>query len=371
VTRDRFVSATYLLTSVGDFLESVTFRMLADGMLLQDIRLAATSVRSWEGWPAFWMNVSSVHEGHADEALRYATRQTTASHLLRSSLCAHYAQFMAFDMPEPKARAAIAKIELFRRASSLLEPAAELIGIPFDGATLPAYLRVPGGIKPTPVVVLVGGLDATKEDAHQMADLCLQRGCAVLAFDGPGQGEAYVDGLRFSPDSPRAIGAVLDHIETRAELDASRVGVLGRSLGGNLAARAAAEDPRIAACVVWGGPYDLGNLDAKPPLIQAGYQFITGLEDWSDAKALLAGVTVAGSSRSITCPLLIVQGTLDNSVPVTQAQRLAAEVPQSTLWLFEGSIHCCHDVAHVVRPAMVDWLVGRLTAPTFPAGSTA
>ncbi len=63
--------------------------------------------------------------------------------------------------------------------------------MPYAGSTLAAYLRVPPA--PTqlpPVVIMIPGLDSVKEELQATAEYLLSRGLAVIAIDGPGQGEA-------------------------------------------------------------------------------------------------------------------------------------------------------------------------------------
>ena len=113
-----YVSATYLLTSVPDFLESITYRMLADGMILQDIRLAA-SIAEWSEWGDFWIRRALEHEQLALNSFERSYAQTAGEHLVRASLCAHYGQFLYFEYPETKRQAAELKARLFRKAAPL------------------------------------------------------------------------------------------------------------------------------------------------------------------------------------------------------------------------------------------------------------
>lgn len=356
-----YVSPTYLLTSVPAFVESITYRMLADGMILQDIRAAAEEIADWAHWSDFWLERAASHEALAGRTRELGYQLDAAEHLVRASLCAHYAQFLYFAYPEKKRHAAERKITLFGAAAGLLRPMAERLEIPFGSHRLPAYFRKPPGGGPFPCVILLGGLDAAKEDSHAFGTLCLERGLATLAIDGPGQGEAYYRGLTLTPDFPAAVGAAVQELSRRTDIRADRIGVLGRSLGGFLAAQAAALNPEIAVCVCWSALYDVGQIDRKPPLIQEGYAFITGSGDQASTKAATAFINLAGLAPRIRCPLYIVHGMRDNSVPYQQAERLAAEAQGPvTLRLVPDSIHCSHDFAHIVRPEMASWLATQL-----------
>jgi 2,6-dihydroxypseudooxynicotine hydrolase len=69
-------------------------------------------------------------------------------------------------------------------------------------------------------------------------------------------------------------------------------------------------------------------------------------------------INLEGVASNIRCPLLIVHGGLDTITPLENATRLAAEArgPVETL-IWEDSGHCCHDRAHIVRPAMADFML--------------
>ena len=104
---------------------------------------------------------------------------------------------------------------------------------------MPGYVRRPVGVDRPPVVVLIAGLDSTKEEFHTFTALFLRRGVATLAFDGPGQGELEFD-LPIEAEFEKPLGAVLDWLSTRSDLDSSRVAAAGVSLGGYYVARAPA-----------------------------------------------------------------------------------------------------------------------------------
>jgi len=104
-------------------------------------------------------------------------------------------------------------------------------------------------------VIVLGGLESTKEESYRFENLCLARGLATCTFDGPGQGEMYFQ-AKLRPDFHRFRSAVLDWLEKRPEIDADRIGIISRSLGGFYAIHSAAHDPRFKACVCWGVLFD-------------------------------------------------------------------------------------------------------------------
>ena len=66
--------------------------------------------------------------------------------------------------------------------------------------------------------------------------------------------------------------SVIDWLEKRDDIDATRIGIWGISLGGYYAPRSAAFEKRIKACIANCGPYNWGALwDALPELTKAAY----------------------------------------------------------------------------------------------------
>jgi alpha-beta hydrolase superfamily lysophospholipase len=114
--------------------------------------------------------------------------------------------------------------------------------IPFGDGWLPAYRFGVENAKGT--IVLFGGFDSYIEELFPIMDRLNLAGWDVVGFEGPGQGGALEEaGLSFEVEWERPVAAVLDHYG----LDA--VCLLGISLGGGLAVRAAAFEPRVEQMV--------------------------------------------------------------------------------------------------------------------------
>ena len=102
------------------------------------------------------------------------------------------------------------------------------IKIPFGDHTLYGYVRKPAAVVKPPIAVILPGLDAAKEELHSWSDAFLRRGLATLTLDGPGQGEC-IEALPITPEWGKVLGAVIDELERRSDIDAKRVGVVGQS----------------------------------------------------------------------------------------------------------------------------------------------
>ena len=127
-----------------------------------------------------------------------------------------------------------------------------------EGASLPGYLHLPRNAhdRAPACTIMVNGADSVKEEYHFWAREFVRRGIAVLTLDGPGQGE-MVGKLPMHPDAwDGPMSAAVDALERSGRVDGARIGIWGSSMGGYLAARAAAFEPRLRAVVSSGGFYD-------------------------------------------------------------------------------------------------------------------
>jgi pimeloyl-ACP methyl ester carboxylesterase len=121
----------------------------------------------------------------------------------------------------------------------------DVIAVPYEGKTLPAY-RLFASPSASRTLLIHGGFDSFIEEWLPMLAYIRDAGYDVVAFDGPGQGGALVDsGIPMTHRWERPVGAVLDYFAL------AKVDLIGFSLGGCLAIRAAAFEPRIASVVAY------------------------------------------------------------------------------------------------------------------------
>lgn len=336
-------------------------RLVADGGDPNDALAVRSRAATWDEWPTAW---AELGDGYVDLG---NTRQgrghglSAAAAFVRAAICYHFAQVVAFHLPDVKTDLQGRKTAAFRDAAPLMSPPAERLDIPFGDTSLPGYLRLPANVDgPVPCVLLVPGLDSTKEDFATIMEMAVQRGLAAFAFDGPGQGEVHPR-ILLGPRYEDCIVAAFAAMADRPEIDSARIGTLGRSLGGIYVVKAAAAEPRIKATVVFGGAWDLSDWPTMPPLIRDGFVWATGADDEADALARLPDATLDDCISGVETPVLVVHGRNDAIFKAHQAERVAAALPgRATLWMDEDGVHCCHNHAFEYRTGMVDWLAETL-----------
>jgi pimeloyl-ACP methyl ester carboxylesterase len=156
-------------------------------------------------------------------------------------------------------------------AAELTGPTWEPIEIPYEDTTLPGYFyKVDDSGAARPTLIFHGGFDSSREELYYFAAAAaVRRGYNCLTFDGPGQGMPLREQkLPFRYDWEKVVTPAVDYALSRPDVDGDRLALKGMSLGGYLAARAAAYEPRIKATILYDGVWSfhdsfLGMLSAE------------------------------------------------------------------------------------------------------------
>ena len=338
-------------------------RFTMNGVTAGDFERITGSLDSWDGWCAAWSAVAAEHEKLGRDALAAGRELSAGAHLAQAAVYYHFAKFL-FVGDLAQMRAAHEKaVRCLDDALPYLDPPGRRVEIPFGGSALVGILREPAGEGPHPVMIMIPGLDSTKEELRSTEELFQQRGIATFSVDGPGQGEAEYDlAIRGDWEVPGA--AIVDRLLTEPSLDGSRIGVWGVSLGGYYAPRVASGEPRIKACIALAGPYTFAdNWDNLPILTREAFRVRSKSPDLETARARAGELTLAGRAELIRCPLLAVMGRLDRLIPPEHAERLVKEAsgPAELLMLEKGN-HGCANLAPFHRYAAADWAADKLGA---------
>ncbi|MFC9644617.1 alpha/beta hydrolase family protein [Streptomyces mirabilis] len=220
----------------------------------------------YDSWHDAWLSTAERLEAEARGSHPVSARDG----LLRASSYYRAAEFFLHGHPEdPRIDHAYERgVSCFRDAIAHF-PGVTPVEIPYEDTVLHGYLYRAAGEGPRPAVVMHNGFDGAAEELHFSGALGGQeRGYHVLTFDGPGQPAAiHRDGPAFRPDWEHVVGPVLDILTRDPGVDPAHTALLGVSLGGYLAPRAAAYEPRLAAVDALDGVFDaVSALTAYLPL---------------------------------------------------------------------------------------------------------
>ncbi len=247
----------------------------------------------------------------------------------------------------------------------------ERVELPFEGKSLSALLPLPPRMKAgekVPAILYIPGMDGVKEDNPIYGDPFLERGIAVLAIDGPGQGESRARGVKCTASNYEEAGKIVsDYLVKRPEIDANRLAIMGSSMGSYWGPRVAAAEPRFKACAVSGvcvepGQYSIFN--TASPTFKLNYMYMSGYDNEEAFDEFAKTLTLKGVAAKITCPYLIVAGEDDELCPIEFVYELMAEIRgPKVLVVYEGEKHSIRNPRS--RTLIVDWLTDRLRGTSF------
>jgi len=345
-------------------------------------------------WPEQWLGTAGRVRRMAEDSLKGGHERSAGDAYMRA---ANYYRAALIHHPEPEAPGVVhagrQSVTCFNKALELLSIPARPVRIPYESTTLPGYFfPSPVSRGEAPVLVLHQGRDAWPEETMWAVDGATRRGYHCLLFHGPGQGTAIREqGLTFRPDWEKVVTPVVDFALELPGVESEGIILMGLSMGGALAPRAAAFEKRIKICIVnpgvlnWGEAmherfegYGLLNLlEAGPRAFDAAAARLMktwptarwwfkdaawkhGATSPADLMAKLKDFNNEGTVDRISCRMLIMDGTAE-MFTAGQAKKLynALQSPKDYMLFTEkdtGLVHCQTGALSVASQRMFDWL---------------
>lgn len=252
-TKRAFGASSYGASEFGEVMATVD-------------RITSGDNDSWYNeWNATAERVFAEAQGQLAAGHRISARDS----YLRATTYFRTSEFFLHGSPEdPRIYSAYKKsIQAYKACCALYDPPILPVEIPYEDTTLPGYLhRVDESDTKRPLFIMHSGFDGSAEELHgEGARAGIERGYNVLTFDGPGQyGPIHRQRLPFRPDWEKVVTPVVSFALTLPGVDPERIALMGVSLGGYLAPRAAAFEKRISALIANDGVYDYGVSNLGP-----------------------------------------------------------------------------------------------------------
>jgi dienelactone hydrolase len=337
-------------------------RFVANGVDVNDFDRTVAETTEWKDWAPNWRATGQMHEALGREAQERGRAVSAAQAFQRAAWCYHLGKFLWFEDLDVHGDLRDRSVSVYRDALPHLDPPAVRLEIPFEGRFIPGNLRRPADADRRPLVIIVPGLDSSKEELFAIEEEALRRGLATLTIDGPGQSENSVH-FAIRPNWETVITPMLNELAAQnIGVDMGRVGLMGISMGAIYGPRAAAHEPRLRALVALAGPYNLGDCwDALNPLTKGGYIFYTKSANEAEAREKAQTLNLEGVLGRVTQPMLVIHGAKDRLFPPAQAERIAREAGNATLVMYPDGNHVCNNIAYKYRPLMADWLAEQLS----------
>lgn len=229
-----FKAGTYHLHDEPNFNFQLNRTVFWSGGDVDELRCAGTKINDSASWETELASLGekALLEGRMIQAIAYF----------------RMAEFFMFD-GNPR------KLEVYRKARTLFYAHYEHYfengfitrqSVPYENGRLPVWVSLPEKEPVRDVILMHGGNDSYIEEFLSIVLYLRHRGFAVYLFEGPGQGEVLREqGIPFTYEWEKPVGKILDAFNLQD------VTIVGISLGGMLAPRAAAFEKRIKRVVAW------------------------------------------------------------------------------------------------------------------------
>ena len=342
---------------------------------IADFEMAKRQISKFDDLVPVFTRLARRRHRLAEEAEAAGHPVTARDHWFHAALLYCTAEWSIFEDSDELVALDDLKNECYAAYGRLADHHVERVDIPLGDHAIPAWLHLPPGHddRPLPVVLSCGGMDAPKElNVNLYGDKFLQRGFAVLAFDGPGQGEAPVRGLKFTPTGWIDAGeAVVAWIDGRDDLDSEKMVAFGLSFGSYWMTQIAATQPRLLGCAVGLVCHEPGGhmiFEQASPTFKARYMWMAGLVDDEAAfDAMARDMDLRPLVERLEVPWLVVGGDADELSPIDWSYDLAARcgAPSSLLVYHQGRHALSLPTSSVgLGPQWVtysaDWLMDRV-----------
>ena len=230
-----FQRGSYSIVSDAHFNFQLNRVIFWDGGDADEICAACASIRSSEDWVQAFLSLEqkAQAEGRTQNEIAYA----------------RMAEFFMYDsdpQKRPQYEKAVALFDAYY-AAFFESGRVSRHRVPYGGGFLPVMVaQAAHRHKATRAILLHGGNDSYFEELFFPMLYLAEKGFDVYLFEDPGQGGVLrLQNMKFTHEWEKPVSAILDHFHL------SEVAIAGASLGGYLAPRAAAFEPRISHVIAW------------------------------------------------------------------------------------------------------------------------
>jgi alpha/beta superfamily hydrolase len=300
-----------------------------------DFRVAESRIHKFADMVPVFTELAERRERLAQEAEKAGRPIAAREHYFHAALL-----YVTAEWPIWEDSAALIDLDdrknaCYQAYARLADHHVERVEIPFGDSCIPAWFHLPRDHdgKPVHTVISCGGMDAPKElNVNLYGDKFLERGFAVLAFDGPGQGEAPIRGVKFTPTAWIDAGeAIMAWCRARAEVDEEHVVGFGLSFGSYWMSQIAATQPDLRGAAIGLVCHEPGChmiFEMASPSFKARYMWMSGLEhDEAAFDRMAEEIDLRPLMPRMRVPWLVIAGDEDELSPIEHSYDLARQCP--------------------------------------------
>ena len=337
-------------------------RFVAHGANSQDVSMVQGKLdaRPTDNWCAIWSDLAKDYEEKGQKNREDNNMDDAKYQLLKAHV---YYRIASYPFPADSERKAAYthSVELFRQYIKFMDNPPKLISFSHETKRIEGYLRIPRKDQKVPLVIVLPGIDWTKEECFWFEDQFLDKGFATFSMDIPGTGSAE---WALRNDSERMVQKAVEYFKKDSSVLPDKIFIVGFNFGGYWALRAAAKDPDIRGVVAVDAPvhyaFDRNYLNQMPRFMADMFIKITGARDYQDMFKIMSSLSLKDQDllRTINCPLLIMGAGREMFIPKEDLYLFSDEIKRPTaLKIFPKQQYGMVDnYQSEVYPTIANWL---------------
>lgn len=311
------------------------------GLRGRDLIGQLAGIRSMADWPYVW-------EAEAD--VRAARGEWSTAAMLY-----YLAQRILPRQTLLKQRLYSASVHAYEQAEHVAP--IERVSISHAHHNVAGYLQVPEpreAGEQVPLIVMVPGVTATKEEFHPFTDAFLRRGRAVLRIDNPGYGET--SGV-MDESTAGIAGASADAVALDERIDADNVFLLGTSMGGFWAVHGSIGH-NVRGVISVSAPFAPGRwIRSLPTGYQQAMQHMTGDQPIDYLYRLVDELDLAHHADRVTAPVMAFHGARDTVVPPVELARMGRALSSGFAGtMYRNEFHVCLGESDEITAQTLAWM---------------
>lgn len=229
----KFKKGVYELNKQSNFDFQLNRLVMWDGGDLKEVQEVGPRIKTSEDWKKELIALGdrALKENRIENAIAYY----------------RMSEFFMYDGDSDKKKYYVKATEMFYDYYKDIFESGEVerFEVPYENIKLPVMLAKAKGIEKD-VIILHGGNDSYFEELFIPMLYLAENGFTTYLFEGPGQGGVMrVQGKHFTYKWEEPVKAILDYFKLED------VTIIGASLGGMFAPRAAAFEKRIKRVIAW------------------------------------------------------------------------------------------------------------------------
>lgn len=333
-------------------------RMIDYGMSRSDAACLRERVGRGAGWAETTTMLALRDRSIADGA-RGRHPVTAAAFFVHEAACWNFQQVVEVQDGPERTATYQKMVDAFAEAQAIDWKLPAHVTVPTSVGNVAAWM-IPPSAAGEPVVIQFGGLTGWGLAFNRSALALAERGIGSVLLELPGQGLTRMEHQTYLDEQFAAsVISVVDWIQ--ANWVSKRVGILGNSMGGLFAARAAAAEPRLAACCINGAPIDpIPMFERYPRQWHLAAAMCPPAARGADSvKSFWRGLAFDQRS-ALPGDLLVTHGAADILVSREQHAAFLGSWERASMVEWPGAEHCVFNFAEERDALVCDWFAHQL-----------